>query len=220
MQLISEAVFFDPLYIWIIIYIITTIWLYLVARESTEKDISLLAFIPVMNIYLLSKLSWHNVGMFLILITSPLLMLYNPLLILISFVLYGYIILLIWAKTWANFVYTLISIILPTAGFYLMWDSIKDNKDADTNFRYERVARCPKCKTLCGTDKIKTNKIKCKECGEWVKLKPVPKHIYDQNRRKMAKNKKPIELTFREEERDEAEERLIREYKENFERKY
>gem|GEM_PF-3506866 len=36
----------------------------------------------------------------------------------------------------------------------------------------------------------------------------------------MTENKEPIELDITEEERDEQEERLIKEYKENFEKKY
>ena len=209
----------DPIVIGIAIYIITAMGLFLVTRESTEKSFAIFSFVPIMNIYLLSKLSWHDVGMFLIILTTPLLALYNPILILISVVLYWYIIILIWAKTGASFIYTTIAIPLPTVGFYLMWDSIKDNRDIDTEFRYERTEICPNCKFLCGTDKIKTNKIKCKECGEWVNFKPLPKGI-DQNIRRMTKNKKPIEIVIREEERDEQEERLIREYKENFEKKY
>gem|GEM_PF-2732940 len=56
-----------------------------------------------------------------------------------------------------------------------MWDSIKDNKNEDTEIRYERIAKCPHCKILCGTDKLKTNKIKCKECGDRVFFKALPK---------------------------------------------
>lgn len=203
----------------IIIYFVTTLWLYLVARNSEEESFAIFAFVPIMNIYLLIRLSWYDMLMLLLFVSTPLLMVYNPLLILITIVLYCYIIILVWVKTWASFIYTLISIPLPTVGFYLMRDSIKDNRDEDIDIRYERTAICPKCKALCGTDKLKTNTIKCKECGERVQFKALPKGK-NKNIRIMTKNKTPIELDIRDEERNEQEERLIKEYKENFEKKY
>lgn len=155
----------------IILYIITFLWLFLVAKNMNHT-FSFWAFIPYFNFYLILDIAWYWKWLLLIFILLTWLIFVNPIifwslgLLLLMFVLFNF-----WMRTSGSFFNSLLLIFFPFIWFYVIAFKLNKKNKLEEEQKWRKKVNCSWCNKVFLVKKTIVNvKWKCPQCWTIIQI--------------------------------------------------
>ena len=158
--------------IWILPFLMFSTGLFLTARYM-DKSYAALAFVPIINFYIIVSLAWHWIFLFSIICWMIVAWVFMfPVMFIFAFLIQIYLLFQLWMRTSGNLAQSIITWLLPPIWMLWIWISLyyKWKKESPKNKHNIKIVKCPSCNMR---QQVRLDKPQhtCTECRKVLTLK-------------------------------------------------